>query len=78
MMNRPGYSWGPDHPVNAMRTSKGWLLIDFSGERPRTVARYPKRLGVFCFIEAMNAGARLNYGSEYPDGCICVAMDDEA
>ena len=24
MANQPGLSWGPAHPVNAMRTSRGW------------------------------------------------------
>ncbi len=78
MMNRPGYSWGPEMPVNAMRTSRGWVLVDFSGTRPRIVERYPKRLEVFCLIEAMHAGTRLNYGEKAPPVTVRIAMDDEA
>ncbi|MGH8587368.1 MAG: hypothetical protein ACREWE_14700 [Gammaproteobacteria bacterium] len=47
MKDKPGYSWGPDLPVNALRTSRGWLLIDFGQAPPAIVARVSKKLGVW-------------------------------
>jgi len=75
MANQPGLSWGPAHPVNAMRTSRGWLLIDFSGPRPRIVATVPKSRGVFAKIEAVALGVKLNYGDKLLDAATLAEID---
>lgn len=61
MANAPGISWGVECQYNAMRTSRGWLLIDFRC-RPHVVARISKRRGVLAPSDMYRLGARLNYG----------------
>ena len=74
MKNQPGYSWGPDHPINALRTSRGWLLIDFSSS-PRIVACVSKSRGVFAKIDAMELGTALNYGTAVFDPVVLAEID---
>lgn len=69
MKNRPGISWGPDHPVNAVQTVLGYAMVDYSGKRPRIVERISKRPGKglddwWLYNEAMRRGAALNYGTQ--------------
>lgn len=69
MKNRPGYSWGPESPVNAVRTVNGFSMVDYSGKRPKVVERISKRRGMrsddwWLYNEAMRRGAALNYGTQ--------------
>lgn len=75
MKNFPGGSWGPDHPINLMRTSRGWTLIDFSKLPPHIVAIVPKSRGVLAQIEALQLGNLLNYGSAGTDAETLAAID---
>ena len=61
MKNKPGGSWGPDLPINLIKSSKGWLLVDFSVVPARIVERYKR--GLLGEIKALERGAELNYGS---------------
>lgn len=62
MANKPGISWGPSCPFNAMRTSRGWVFVDFSG-KPRIVACLLKWRGMLLPYDVSAVGAILNYGT---------------
>jgi len=73
--NRPGYSWGPDLPINLMRTSRGWTLIDFSKSPPTIVAAIPKKRGALAKDAALRLGDSLNYGDSVVDAETLAAID---
>lgn len=75
MKNQPGLSWGPDRPVNAVRTSRGWLLINFAAGR-RIEARVPKRFGVLARSMVLDLGSALNYGNVGLDAATKAAIDE--
>ncbi len=78
MKDKPGYSWGPDLPVNALRTSRGWLLIDYAEPPPLIVGRVSTRRGRWCWLDVMTIGALLNYGDVGPTKAIRALLDSEA
>jgi hypothetical protein len=70
--NKPGGSWGPDLPINLIKSSKGWLLVDFSVTPPKIVERY--RRGILGGIKALERG-ELNYGHKVIDPSTLAEID---
>lgn len=75
MKNRPGLSWGPDLPVNAMRTSRGWMLVDWSSSKPRVIAIVSKRASVLARFYVYDLGSAANYGNDALDPETRAAID---
>jgi hypothetical protein len=74
MKNKPGSSWGPDLPINLIKSSKGWLLVDFSVKPCKIVERYKR--GLLGGITALERGAKLNYGDKVIDPSTLAEIDD--
>lgn len=62
--NRPGISWGPDDPVNLMRTSKGWAAVCYKHDKdPGEIIRLFKPRTYYDHEQMMRQCTLWNYGT---------------
>ncbi len=75
MKGKPGTSWGPEYPVNLMRSSRGWLAVDYSNRLPVIVKVFkPKSTLDVTFM--MDELTLLNYGTLELDPEVREEMDN--
>lgn len=63
MKNKPGYSWGPDLPVNLFRTSKGWLAVYYHTDDTYDIIKIFHPKNVSEHYRMMKTVTLWNYGT---------------
>lgn len=75
MKNKPGISWGVNAPVNLLQSSKGFLAVDFYGQRKIVEVFNPKN--IYEHHQMMKQIMIWNYGTCELCPQVRMEMDNE-
>jgi hypothetical protein len=79
MKNVPGTSWGFDHHVNLIRSSKGWLALYYDNEHSKPeIIRVFKLKNTYDWYQMMRACTLYNYNTCTLCPEVKAAMDWQA